>query len=111
MCDGVAAYLEIGHVLTALGARAIEGIPVNISLRWPKLHTIAVRSALDVPGPQLDSQVSALQEAGIPIRKLMLPPALIARASGEMMTKLRTLVEVEDFSLDRPDPFKGVFEV
>ncbi|KAF7969956.1 hypothetical protein HWV62_25502 [Athelia sp. TMB] len=129
-CQGYDPGFEMGHVLDAMGAGAIERNPASaaeVSLHWKKLHTIAVSGpnaalgvpesqsasqlnalqAASIPAPRLgvpDSQlnhlVATLQAAGIPIRRLMLPPAFITPADGEMMTGLRKLVEVEDFSLD-----------
>ena len=111
-CQGFGPDFGIGRVLAAMGPQPIEGNPAlaaDVSLHWPKLHTIAVSGsaiARNIPDPKLNSQVSALQETGIPIRKLMLPPALVAHASGDLMASLRKLVEVEDFRLDWPRPFE-----
>ena len=104
--QGVNPCFEVGHVLTSMSARAIEENPdstAEVSLLWPKLHTIAVSGpglALTNPRLELDSQMSALQEAGVPIWRLMLPPNLVAHASGDMVARMRKLVKVEEFSLD-----------
>ena len=103
-CQGVDPGFEVGRVLAAMSACVAE-----VSLHWTDLHTIAVSgpdAALDIPGPALDSQVAELYAAGIPIRTLMLPPALVAHVGGHAMESLRKLVEVEDFSLDWPTPFE-----
>ncbi|KAF7976437.1 hypothetical protein HWV62_6867 [Athelia sp. TMB] len=115
--QGVDSKVEIGRIFTAMGAQAIEGnlaSAADISIRWPKLQTIAVSTINEIPNHailgSLDSQVAALQEAGISIRKLMLPPALVARASVDMMANLRKLVRVEEFSLDWPTPFEELYD-
>ena len=73
--------------------------------RWPKLEVIAL-SATDTPlDPLLHSMVSMVQTGGS-LRKLMLPDTLCARADASAMAELRKLVQVEDYSLDWPTPFR-----
>ena len=115
--QGCQPEFGIGNILTAMGTRRGDGDNVwesaarapGLTLHWPKLQTIAVSgpgAAPDIPCLELDSLVFELQQAGIPIQKLMLPQSEIARAGGEMMGRVRNLVEVEDFRLDWPTPFE-----
>ncbi|KAF7982982.1 hypothetical protein HWV62_24582 [Athelia sp. TMB] len=112
-CQGADPGFEVGHVLAAMGAHAIEGnvaSTTGVSLHWPKLHSIAASGPDEplhagTPDSQLDSQVAALQAAGIPVRKLLLPQSLVAHVGEDMMVKVGELVEVEDFRLDWPTSF------
>ncbi|KZP08937.1 hypothetical protein FIBSPDRAFT_900901 [Athelia psychrophila] len=76
---------------------------------WPKLHTIAATASdtpLDVVA--LHDEISHLQGAGHPIRKLKLPRHLCQMAGAEAMAYLRTIVEVDDFGMDWPTPFEFI---
>ncbi|KAF7978997.1 hypothetical protein HWV62_43948 [Athelia sp. TMB] len=106
--DAIDAYFSLGDGYS--GSLELADA-ASISIHWPKLHTIAASgldpAIRDLPlDPRWDAQVSVLQAAGIPIRKLMLPPILVAQTGEECMAKLRELVEVKDFSLDWPTPFE-----
>ncbi|KAF7970817.1 hypothetical protein HWV62_22832 [Athelia sp. TMB] len=112
-CQGADPDFEVGHVLAAMGAHANKGdlaSTADVSLHWSKLHSIAASGPDEplhagTPDSQLDSQVAALQAAGIPVRKLLLPQSLVAHVGGDMMARVGELVEVEDFRLDWPTSF------
>ncbi|KZP21132.1 hypothetical protein FIBSPDRAFT_931776 [Athelia psychrophila] len=94
----------IDHILTAIDA----GSSGDNSLRWPKLHTVAVsgsRTPLDAAA--LHYKIYVMRDAGHPLRKLKLPESLLALAGTKAMGYLRTIVDVEDFSIDWPTPFEG----
>ncbi|KAF7976436.1 hypothetical protein HWV62_6865 [Athelia sp. TMB] len=116
-CRGADPDFTVGHVLAAMGARTIQGNPAgatNVSLHWPKLRSIGAsgRDAADhIQDSQLDSQIVALQEAGIQLKTLLLPPAFVAQVGEEMMARVGELIEVEDFRLDWPTPFAHLEEV
>ncbi|KZP21135.1 hypothetical protein FIBSPDRAFT_1044309 [Athelia psychrophila] len=79
------------------------------SLRWPKLHTVAVSA----PGMPLDvgalhHKISMMRDAGHPLRKLKLPKSLFVQTGAKAIGHLRQIVDVEDFSLDWPTPFAGL---
>ena len=88
MCNGILS-LWARHVLLCFTPNYVPDAPLSAG----------------IPDSQLDSQVAALQEAGIPLRKLLLPPALVAHVGGDMMARVGELVEVDDFRLDWPTPF------
>ncbi|KZP28537.1 hypothetical protein FIBSPDRAFT_852687, partial [Athelia psychrophila] len=78
-------------------------------LCWPKLHTLAVegsdnRGRLQVTA--VHHEISALQEAGHPIRKIKVPKAALGQVDAEAAADLREIVEVEEFWLDWPTPFE-----
>ncbi|KAF7986268.1 hypothetical protein HWV62_35186 [Athelia sp. TMB] len=72
--------------------------------RWPKLEVIAI-SATDTPLDLSLHSMVAMAQYGSPLRKLMLPDALCAKAGADVMAKIREDVQVEDYSLDWPTPF------
>ncbi|KZP26784.1 hypothetical protein FIBSPDRAFT_949058 [Athelia psychrophila] len=81
---------------------------LDIMLRsWPKLQTIAI-SEFEELGDACDfhSVVLEHQEAGHPIRRLMLPEAWLFEADAEDAVELRKLVVVEWYYVDWPTPFK-----
>lgn len=54
----------------------------------------------------MSQQISAMQNAGIPLQRLMLPRVSVVLINEEMVSKVRKLVKVDDFSLDWPNPFE-----
>ncbi|KZP21136.1 hypothetical protein FIBSPDRAFT_1044310 [Athelia psychrophila] len=79
------------------------------SLRWPKLHTVAVSgSGTPLDAGALHYKIYLMRDAGHPLRKLKLPKSLLVEADAKAMGYLRTTVAVEDFSLDWPTPFAGL---
>ncbi|KZP12743.1 hypothetical protein FIBSPDRAFT_1049907 [Athelia psychrophila] len=93
----------IDHILATIDA----GSSGDGSLRWPKLHTVAVsgsRTPLDAAA--LHYKIYVMRDAGHPLRQLKLPKSLFVRAGAKAMGYLRTIVDVEDFSLDWPTPFE-----
>ncbi|KZP21133.1 hypothetical protein FIBSPDRAFT_891303 [Athelia psychrophila] len=94
----------IDHILATIDA----GSSGDGSLRWPKLHTVAVagsRTPLDAAA--LHHKIYVMRGAGHPLRQLKLHKSLLAQAGTKAMGYLRTIVDVEDFSLDWPTPFEG----
>ncbi|KZP15844.1 hypothetical protein FIBSPDRAFT_866742 [Athelia psychrophila] len=74
--------------------------------QWPSLQVFAVagfESASDLMG--LPNIISKVKRGGHPIRKLMLPKKILDQAGVDDVVELRKLVEVEDFSIDWPNPF------
>ncbi|KZP22388.1 hypothetical protein FIBSPDRAFT_952999 [Athelia psychrophila] len=80
---------------------------VDGTFRWPNMRTMAVSipdGDFDLSWPFWESTILRFQDAGHPIRKLMLPQALISKRAHNV-TKLREFVEIEAFHVDWPDPF------
>ncbi|KZP11156.1 hypothetical protein FIBSPDRAFT_962481 [Athelia psychrophila] len=71
--------------------------------RWTSLQVLAV-GAFDSPTDLmgLPNIISKVKRGGHPIRKLMLPKVVLHL---DDVAELRKLVEVEDFSIDLPNPF------
>ncbi|KZP27603.1 hypothetical protein FIBSPDRAFT_948519 [Athelia psychrophila] len=83
-----------------------EGGDSNGGRRWGNLQSIAVSTSQPAFNPsRLQEMILKLQGAGHPIRKLMLPKPSIAQMGAEDTAKLRSIVELEDFSVDWPTPF------
>ncbi|KZP13709.1 hypothetical protein FIBSPDRAFT_123837 [Athelia psychrophila] len=107
-------YHVITHIATRPGYREDEeendegdGNTTTSHKRWPKLHTIAVTASnTPLDAVALYDEISHLQGAGHPIRKLKLPNHLCQMAEAEAMARLRDIIEVDDFSLDWPTPFE-----
>ncbi|KZP12706.1 hypothetical protein FIBSPDRAFT_152179 [Athelia psychrophila] len=79
------------------------------SLRWPKLHTVAVSgSGIPLDVGALHYKISMMRDAGHPLRSLKLRKSLLIEAGAKAMGHLRQIVDVEDFSLDWPTPFAGL---
>ncbi|KZP12746.1 hypothetical protein FIBSPDRAFT_961191 [Athelia psychrophila] len=96
-------FCDIDHILATIDTGSSGD-----SLRWPKLHTVAVSATgtpLDVIA--LHHKINMMRDAGHPLRTLKLPRSLFIQARTKAMGYLRKIVEVEDFSLDWPTPFAG----
>ncbi|KZP26789.1 hypothetical protein FIBSPDRAFT_886995 [Athelia psychrophila] len=74
---------------------------------WPKLQTIAT-SAFEQIGDncELLGIVREQQEAGHPIRRLMLPETWLSEADAKDAVDLKKIVVVEDYYVDWPTPFE-----
>ncbi|KZP32710.1 hypothetical protein FIBSPDRAFT_882522 [Athelia psychrophila] len=80
--------------------------PASHQLPWSRLNTIAVSSSVEaLDAVALCDKIRILQDAGHPIRKLLLPPKQLARENADALLGLRGLVETGNFSVDWPTPF------
>lgn len=113
LCD----ILElISHIIVTVGHDEHHTADHYGLRHWPKLHTIAVgiakkgvpfRSLYDASElVALHREIAIMQQAGHPIRKLAIPETALLRADAEAANALRGVIEVEDFVLDWPTPFK-----
>ncbi|KZP32565.1 hypothetical protein FIBSPDRAFT_479252 [Athelia psychrophila] len=101
---GTSTQRMIVHVLLA----AINNCA---TLAWPKLESIAVPSMYSHVVVDLDlrNAILNLQQAGRPLRLLMLSHHYFSGTSMEDLAQLREVVEIEPFSEDGPRPFAIVF--
>lgn len=90
---------KIDHILIHI-FRCADG-----ELRWPRLRTLAVTTTTDEDSDaSWHSMILESQRAGHPIRKLILPQAVILNAAGAI-EKLRGITEMGTFHVDSPTPF------
>ncbi|KZP30837.1 hypothetical protein FIBSPDRAFT_926276 [Athelia psychrophila] len=75
---------------------------------WPNLQTVAVadpwRSVVDLT--KVPGLLSELQDAGHPLRKLLISDNAVSQADEDIMEELEELIEIEDFIDDWPTPFE-----
>ncbi|KZP32570.1 hypothetical protein FIBSPDRAFT_479269 [Athelia psychrophila] len=85
-------------------------IDQGTTLAWPKLESIAIdrmySHAVDLA---LRNAIIKLQQAGRPLRMLMLPRDTISKTDTKALAQLRKVVEIEPFRDDWPKPFESVF--
>ncbi|KZP32580.1 hypothetical protein FIBSPDRAFT_479348 [Athelia psychrophila] len=85
-------------------------IDQGTTLAWPKLESIAIdrmySHAVDLA---LRNAIIKLQQAGRPLRMLMLPRDTISKTDTKALAQLRKVVEIEPFRDDWPKPFENVF--
>ncbi|KZP11604.1 hypothetical protein FIBSPDRAFT_182791 [Athelia psychrophila] len=86
------------HVLADI-LRGADG-----GLRWHNLRTLAVSTTDKDSDASWQGTILKSQHAGHPIRKLMLPQAVIQNAAGALM-ELRETMDIEAFHVDWPTPF------
>ncbi|KZP27646.1 hypothetical protein FIBSPDRAFT_300830 [Athelia psychrophila] len=100
---------SVHQILAAIGTGYRVGDDTfagRSGMLWPRLHTIAGADRTGVSGcGMLRNTISELQAAGHPICKLMLTNVLHAHIDADM-AELRKVVEVEEYSLGWPTPFK-----
>ncbi|KZP11607.1 hypothetical protein FIBSPDRAFT_898860 [Athelia psychrophila] len=86
------------HVLADI-LRGADG-----GLRWPNLRTLAVSTPDKGSDASWQDMILKSRHAGHPIRKLLLPQAVIQNAAGPMV-ELRETMDIEAFHVDWPTPF------
>lgn len=109
-CDG---RLDIDHLLTHMraGAQCDDENDASVSDDWniwPALQVIAVSASHGSSNPTefiWPNMLSKLKSGDHPLRKLLLPKAELDQAEVDALVELRKLVEVEDFSVNWPNPF------
>ncbi|KZP28535.1 hypothetical protein FIBSPDRAFT_885776 [Athelia psychrophila] len=102
------------HIITqiALAIELRKGEDTSTShygLCWHKLHTLAVEGSDNRGRSQVTvvhHEISVLQEAGHPIRKIKVPKAALVQVDAEAAVDLREIVEMGEFWLDWPTPFE-----
>ncbi|KZP03008.1 hypothetical protein FIBSPDRAFT_941719 [Athelia psychrophila] len=102
---GAETFAEGQDIQVILGA-----INHCTTLVWPKLESIAVFGMCShVADLALRDAVVNLQQAGRPLRMLILPQDYISETNAEALAQLREVVEIEPINDDWPTPFETGF--
>ncbi|KAF7983510.1 hypothetical protein HWV62_21844 [Athelia sp. TMB] len=104
---------DIAHILRSTrfdapeyGFQENDTSPVCDRLaRWPNLEVIAL-SATNTHLDSLSFDTASMEKlVSLPLCKLMLPNTLDDKAVADAIAQLKSIIQVEDYSLDWPMPF------